>query len=280
MKTIVQFLSQINPPRNYLNIDSLNTVADFIKSNFDLLELETDFEEFVVDNQTYKNVIGSLNTHLTERIIIGAHYDACGEMPAADDNASAVAVMVECARQLSKLKDQISYRIDFVAFTLEEPPYFGSSNMGSYICAKNLADQQANVKLMINLEMVGYFTDEPNSQKYPFAFMKYFYPSTGNFIAVVSNKFSKQEGTKLYKSLEHEMVSVSVTLPTFLQDVTQSDNINFWGFGFKSVMITDTAYYRNPNYHKPTDTIDTLNFDKMQKVADGIVGYLKADLEL
>ena len=279
MQTIVEFLSTIHPPRNYQNIDSLNLVADFIKNNFDLAKLNGYFQEFEIDKTIYKNVVGVLNPHIEKRIIIGAHYDACGNMPAADDNASAVAVMIECARQLSKLKEKINCRIDFVAFTLEEPPYFGTSNMGSYIYAQNLFDQKAEVELMINLEMVGYFTDEPNSQKYPFAFMKYFYPSTGNFIAVVSNKFSKPEGTKLHKSLENGMESVSVTLPTFLQDVTQSDNINFWGFGFKSVMITDTAYYRNPNYHKSTDTIDTLSFDKMQKVADGIARYVQSTIK-
>ena len=190
MYETLNYLTQIQPPRNYKNIDSLNKVADYIKSRFENIGLEVEFQEYDVEGKVYKNVIATINPQYEKRLIIGGHYDVCGDIQGADDNASAIAGVIESARQLEQNKDELNFRIDFVAFTLEEPPHFGTKNMGSYKHAEYLFDNDINVIGMINYEMIGYFTDEPDSQNYPMEVMEDLYPSTGNFIAIVSNEDS------------------------------------------------------------------------------------------
>jgi hypothetical protein len=144
--------------------------------------------------------------------------------------------------------------------------------MGSYVHAKSLIDKQIPIKSMICLEMIGYFSDKKQSQDYPIAAMKLLYPTVGNFIAVVGNTNSG----KLVNSMKSAMKSVAnlpvsaINAPTFVQGVDFSDHQNYWKFGIPAVMITDTAFFRNSHYHKETDTIETLDFDKMQEVVRGI----------
>ena len=158
-----------------------------------------------------------------------------------------------------------------VAYTLEEPPFFKSNLMGSYIHAKSLKDNKREVIGMIGLEMIGYFTDEDNSQNYPLSPMKFFYPTTGDFIALVG-RFSDGRLLKhLKKNMKKTAVKVSVLkAPSFVPGVDFSDHLNYWRMGFNAVMVTDTAFYRNPNYHQTSDTIETLDFDKMSDVVKGL----------
>ena len=183
-----------------------------------------------------------------------------------------VAGIIESTRQLYKYKEQLDFRIDFVAFTLEEPPYFGSDKMGSYIHAKYLKDNNIDVIGMINYEMIGYFSDEPNSQEYPIEAMKFLYPTTGDFIAIASNESSTSFLEKLDSdNIDKKIDSYNIVLPDGLSDITASDHINYWNFGFNAVMITDTAHFRNKNYHTIGDTIETINFEKMQYTVDMVV---------
>jgi len=272
MYETLKYLTQINPARNYKNVDSLNHVANYIKERFENINLEVEFQEFEVSGNIYKNVIAILNPEYDKRVIFGAHYDVCGDIQGADDNASAVAGLIESARQLSKKKEQLDFRIDFVAYTLEEPPYFATTNMGSYQHAKYLHDNNIDVIGLINYEMIGYFTDEPNSQEYPVDFMKLVYPTTGNFIAIVSNESSTSFLEQLnFNNIDKEIDSHNIILPDALSDITASDHINYWNFGFKAVMITDTAYFRNKNYHTVGDTIETIDFERMQQSVNLVV---------
>ena len=272
MYETLKYLTQINPARNYKNVDSLNHVANYIKERFENINLEVEFQEFEVSGNIYKNVIATLNPEYDKRVIFGAHYDVCGDIQGADDNASAVAGLIESARQLSKKKEQLDFRIDFVAYTLEEPPYFATTNMGSYQHAKYLHDNNIDVIGLINYEMIGYFTDEPNSQEYPVDFMKLVYPTTGNFIAIVSNENSTSFLEQLnFNNIDKEIDSHNIILPDALSDITASDHINYWNFGFKAVMITDTAYFRNKNYHTVGDTIETIDFKRMQQSVNLVV---------
>ena len=133
-----------------------------------------------MERTAIKNIICSINTDKKERIVIGAHYDVCGDQDGADDNASGVAGLLELARLLKH--EKLNYRIDFVAYTLEEPPFFGTENMGSSIHAKYISDNKISLKGMISLEMIGYFNDKPHSQKYPLSFLKWFY---GNKVIIL-----------------------------------------------------------------------------------------------
>ncbi len=273
LKKHVEFLVA-GPARTYAHLDRLNFVADYIFEEFKKSCDTVYFQEFTVEGVRYKNVIGAIGIHNQERIVVGAHYDVCGEQAGADDNASGVAGLLETARLM---KDKaLSKRFDFVAYTLEEPPFFRSQNMGSYMHAKSLSDANVKVKGMICLEMIGFFSSEKNSQTYPIKLLKLFYGKTGNFITVV-NKFNQGSFGRTFQNRMKHKSKIEVKKfigPKQLKGIDFSDHLNYWKFGYDAIMITDTAFYRNPNYHKATDTIETLNFEKMTQVVDGVFNTL------
>ena len=278
MVKTLKYLTQIQPPRNYRNIDSLNNVASYLEDRFKDIGLETYFQNYVVDNNEYKNVIATLNPQYEKRLIIGAHYDVCGDFQGADDNASAVAGLIQTAKQLYSLKDILPIRIDFVCFTLEEPPYFGTQNMGSYVYAKYLFDNKIDVIGMINYEMIGYFTNEnvDLSKLSMFITKKQADISKGNFIAMVCNEQSQNFMSEFdFENIDKNIEYVEAMIPTPINQITASDHLNFWKFGYKAIMVTDTAHFRNPNYHTANDTLETLDVNKMQCVVNLVVESIK-----
>ena len=278
MVKTLKYLTQIQPPRNYRNIDSLNNVALYLDDRFNDMGLETYFQNYVVDNNEYKNVIATLNPQYEKRLIIGAHYDVCGDFQGADDNASAVAGLIQTAKQLYSLKDILPIRIDFVCFTLEEPPYYGTENMGSYVYAKYLFDNKIDVIGMINYEMIGYFTNEnvDLSKLSMFITKKQADISKGNFIAMVCNEQSQNFMSEFdFENIDKNIEYVEAMIPTPINQITASDHLNFWKFGYKAIMVTDTAHFRNPNYHTANDTLETLDVNKMQCVVNLVVESIK-----
>jgi hypothetical protein len=272
LKKTVQFLTSTDKPRNFYNQAALNASASFIFSELKKYGYEPEEQKYIVDGVEVKNIICSYGPSDAERVIVGAHYDVCEEQAGADDNASGIAGLLELARILNLSKPQLSYRIDFVAYTLEEPPFFRSAQMGSAVHAKYLYDNNIKVKAMICLEMIGYFSDKPKSQEYPVKALKAMYPGTGNFIAVVG-KMGDSELTKHMKKhmLEGSSIGVeSINAPESMTGIDFSDHLNYWLYKFRAVMITDTSFYRNKNYHQKTDTMDTLNFSKMAEVVKGV----------
>jgi len=272
MRNDVKALTSIYPPRNYKNIKSLNKSADYILEEFKKTGCRIQIQSFVYDKNEYRNVICSFGPEEGERIIVGAHYDVYGNQPGADDNASGVAGLLELSRLVKSLKPSLKYRLDFTAYTLEEPKLFRTRHMGSYVHAESLANAGVLVRAMISLEMIGYFSDKPKSQKYPVFFLKWFYPDTGNFIAVVGKLGQKNLVESVRKNIsEAANIPVeSIAAPSFLPGIDFSDHQSFWRFTYKALMITDTAFYRNHNYHETTDTIDTLDFKKIAEVVKGL----------
>lgn len=266
----IDFLTKIRPYRNYINLDSLDRVCKYIKNEANELGMEVCEQEWTVSGISYKNIIATYNKDKQKRLIVGAHYDVYGNQPGADDNASAVAGLLETMRLISENKAEIDYRIDFVAYCLEELPFFGTENMGSYIHAKSLFDQKADVIGMICYEMIGYFSDEPNSQPFPSPELATKYPHTANFIIVVGIDKHKEFSTRFHKLMEKgsEIDVQKIHFENYDGLAGRSDQRNYWKFGYNALMINDTSFIRNPNYHKITDTIDTLDFDKMTKVVD------------
>ena len=204
------------------------------------------------------------------RIVVGAHYDVCGYQQGADDNASGVAGLLELARLLQNQK--LNFRIELVAYTLEEPPFFRTKNMGSYIHAKSLSDAKVNVLGMISLEMIGYFKDEKGTQDYPTALLKLIYGSRGNFITLVRKFGAGKFACQFNRAFRQTNVirTKAFVGPAALPGIDFSDHLNYWAFGFSALMVTDTAFYRNKNYHEPTDTLETLDLKRMAKVIDGV----------
>lgn len=268
----VRVLTSLQPARSCYHISSLNKAAVYIEEQFKALDCRVNIQSYKADNIEYKNVIASFGPENGERVIVGAHYDVCGDQPGADDNASAVAGLLELGRLINRLKPQLKYRIDLAAYSLEEPPYFNTRWMGSAVHARSLKEKGVKIKVMICLEMIGYFSDEPGSQTFPFPLLKLFYPTTGNYIVVAGKLWSRS----LVKKIKNTMGQVmdlgvrSFNSPSTLAGVDLSDHKNFWKQGYPAVMVTDTAFFRNPYYHRVTDTIDTLDFKRMSEVVKGV----------
>ncbi len=256
--------------RNYLNIGSLDSVADYIFKDLSFYCDSVYFQAFIVNGIEYKNIIGVQGLYKNERIVIGAHYDVAGNQEGADDNASGVCGILELARLLSKVEQK--HRIDFVAYTLEEPPFFRTEQMGSYFHAKSLYDNKIKIKGMVCLEMIGYFNDNPNSQKYPVGFLKWFYGNKGDFITVVQKFGNGKFGRQFDKLMNDQQIikTKSFKSPAWLPGVDFSDHLNYWKFGYSAVMVTNTAFYRNKNYHEPADRIETLDIKRMGLVIDEV----------
>jgi hypothetical protein len=272
LKETVKTLTTTSAPRNYYNPAALNEAAAFISAEFKKSGFTPEEQKYMAEGVEVKNIICSYGPQDAERIILGAHYDVCEEQSGADDNASGIAGLLEIARLLNTLKPELKYRIDLVAYTLEEPPFFRTSQMGSAVHAKYLFDNKIKVKAMVCLEMIGYFTDKPKSQEYPIAALKAVYPSIGNFIAVVGSMGDDGLTRHMKKRITEasNMGVESINAPSSMQGIDFSDHLNYWKYNFHAIMITDTSFFRNKNYHKKSDTMDTLNFEKMAEVVKGV----------
>jgi Zn-dependent M28 family amino/carboxypeptidase len=257
--------------RNYQNLEQLNRIAKYIHADFSKYADKVSYQEFDVNGVIYKNVICSFGTENSKRIVVGAHYDVCGNQEGADDNASGVVGLLELARQLKGKK--LKYRIDLVAYTLEEPPYYRTEFMGSFIHAKSLVEEKADVFGMISLEMIAYFKDEKNTQTYPIGLLKLFYGGKGNFITLVnkmhSGKFARKFSSKMKRKAS--VKTKKFKAPRVLPGIDYSDHRNYWQFGMSALMVTDTSFYRNFNYHHDTDTLETLDLKRMAKVIDEVL---------
>ena len=269
----VRFLAASKPSRAYHNVAALNAAAEHIETQFRETGCTPERQTFSVGGNDYHNIICSFGPDDAPRVVIGAHYDVAGDdNPGADDNASAVAGVLELARMIKAAGPKLSHRLDLVAFSLEEPPNFRSDTMGSYVHARSLSAQKAKVKLMISVEMIGYFSDEPGSQTYPTSFLKWFYPDRGNFIGVIGRTFDRSSVARVKKLMRTspDLPVYSINAPALIQGIDYSDHWGFWQHGLPAVMVTDTAFLRNPNYHEPSDLPGTLDYQRMAMTVDGL----------
>lgn len=264
--------------RNYQDLAALNRTADYIRTELGRYGSPVE-QTFSVSGNEYKNIILSFGPVDAPRIVIGAHYDVCNEQAGADDNASGVAGLLELARLLAAGNpDAWKYRIDLVAYTLEEPPFYGTANMGSAVHAKYLYDNKVPVKGMISLEMIGYFRDEKHTQNYPAGILKPFYGSRGNYITLV-HKFGGgsfvRQFTRSFRKQDGDVITKVFKGPAWIPGVDFSDHRNYWPYGWPALMITDTAFYRNAGYHEKTDTPDSLDYYRMAAVVTKLYETLK-----
>jgi hypothetical protein len=261
-------------PRTFGDTTALNLVAEYIKQQFASLGFSPGEQLFTVDGKTYKNITALCGNPKAKRIVIGAHYDVAGKQSGADDNASGVAGLLEIARIIKKNERVLNREVEFVAYTLEEPPNFDSYTMGSFVHAKSLYKNNIDVDFMVCLEMIGYFTDKPHSQNFPLGILKLRYPTKGNFIVAVTTYGTGALVSKIKKALNSKtkIRCYSLIAPKWVKGVDFSDHRNYWKFKYKALMITDTSFYRNMNYHTIYDMIDTLDFTRMAEVVRGL-GY-------
>ena len=229
-----------------------------------------EFQPYTAEGKIVKNIIATKKgTHSPHEIVLtGAHYDTCFN-PGADDNASGVAGLLELARMVSAKQNGRTVR--FVAFVNEEPPFFKTDGMGSRVYARAARERGDELKAVLVLEMIGYYSDKPNSQRYP-PFLGIFYPNKGDFIAAVGNFQSgalvRQVVSRFQKKSRVSMQSV-VTFG-FVPGIDFSDHWSFWKEGYRAVMVTDTAFYRYPHYHSSEDTYEKLDYARMAEVVQGL----------
>jgi len=268
----VEFLTTIRPYRNSKNLKSLQKASSYIRDEFIKIGFEVEEQKWMVGKNEFSNVIASYNKEKSKRLIIGAHYDVAGNTPGADDNASAVAGLLETARMIQENKPEIDYRIDFVAYCLEEPPHFGKKEMGSFVHAKSLWAINADVIGMICYEMIGFFSKQGILDEYKSQVSELVedYPDNGEYIVVVGNEDFTDFNEKVFDLMEEDSgIDVQLAnLPAYHKWAGMSDHLNYWKFSYPALMINDAAFLRNPNYHRISDTIDTLNFDKMTEVVN------------
>ena len=275
LKRHISMLGEEIGERNIWKYNNLKTSAHYIEKMVRELGYDAKKQEYGVKDMPVENLewelIGVSNPE--EIILVGAHYDSVLGSPGANDNASGVAALLEIARLLKA--ERLSRTVRFVAFVNEEPPFFHSPAMGSLVYAKGLRAGDSRIRGALILEMIGYYSDKPNSQQYPFL-LGLNRPKEANFIAVVGNLASGRLVKKVtsYFKKKSQFPIEGVSAPGFIPGINWSDHWSFWKEGYPAVMITDTAHMRSPHYHQSTDLPDTLDYEKMAAVVDGLKGAI------
>jgi hypothetical protein len=288
LKNDVYYFCNIIGQRDYQHPKGLNKASTKLAQEFANLGYQVskqlvptpDYLKHKKDGElplTFFNVIAEKRGTKSpdEIIVIGAHYDTCAgtETPGADDNTSGTAGLLELARLLAN--ENLDKTIRFVAFVNEEPPFFHTPYMGSRFYAKSCRDKNENIVAMLCLEMIGYFNNEPNSQSYPpivKPILSLIYPDKGNFIAFIGNLNSRDLLLKSIDSFREnsDFPSEGVSLPEWVTGVDWSDHSSFWVEEYPAIMISDTSLFRNPHYHQPSDTPETLDYQSMARVIHGV----------
>ena len=277
MSDSVETLAHHFYPRHFRERENLEKSVQFIAEHFRQAgAAHVEEQPFTVNGHVYKNVSARFGGHeKSPRIILGAHYDTCGETPGADDNASGIAGIIEIAYLLgSRGADKA---IEIVAYCLEEPPFFATTQMGSHYHVQRVHKAGVEVRGVIVLEMIGYFSDAPASQKFPLTPLGWFYPSVGNFIAVVGSLGQGRFTRRIKAGMKGatDLPVYSINAPKIVPGIDFSDHRNYWLMGMKAVMITDTSFYRNAAYHGLEDTAETLDYDRMAKVVVGVYAAMR-----
>ena len=274
----VRMLSETLHPRCYDHQENLEEAARYIERHLSVAGGRVRIQKFPVEEREYSNVIADFGPEDGPLIIVGAHYDSYGETyrepalytPGADDNASGVAGLLALADILGAHPPK--KRVQLVAYCLEEPPFFGTEQMGSAAHAAGISESRVPVIGMISLEMLGYFSDAPDSQTYPAGILRLFYPDTGNFISVVG-RFQDMTLTRAVKAAmrgSSDLPVYSINALPIIPGIDFSDHHPYWPYGYQAIMITDTAFYRNRAYHTEKDRADSLDYKRMAKVVQGV----------
>ena len=257
--------------RNIWNHQKLTAAADFLEASLVEAGYKVQRQNYLVEGKTCCNIeVEITGTKQPEQIIIiGAHYDTVYSSPGANDNASAVAAALALVRRFADKKTARTLR--FVFFANEEPPFFMTDQMGSTVYAKSCREKNEQIIAMLSLETIGYYTDQPNSQQYPFP-LSLFYPSTGDFLGFVSNLSSRKLLHTAIASFRKncKFPSVGGAYPEFITGINWSDHYSFWKYNYPAIMLTDTAPYRYPHYHLPEDTFDKICFEHLAMVTSGL----------
>jgi len=267
--------------RNLLNTKVLAQAVGWLTSELEDAGYKVTRQTYQVDRDTCSNLIAELRgtVHPDRIFVVGAHYDSVGgSTPGANDNGSGVAATLALARHFAHHPLPITLR--FVLFVNEEPPYFWTSHMGSLVYARSLRAHGDQVVGMWSLETMGYFSDAPGSQHYPGIRlanpMRLFYPGQGDFIAFIANAGSGRLVRDVVRTWRRQVKfpSEGMAASSAIPGIGWSDHWSFWKAGYPAMMVTDTALFRYPHYHKSTDTADKLDYERLARVVSGLAVVL------
>ena len=286
LRADVRHLSVDLYPRSYDQVENLDRSAQFVLEELRNSGGRVTEQAVEAEGMTYRNLVARYGPEQGALLVIGAHYDSHGDAqqaarnggeatpathtPGADDNASGTAALLELARLLGRHPP--ARPVELVAYTLEEPPYFRTGHMGSAWHARALKAAGQPVELMLSLEMVGCFSDAPGSQHYPLAGMEMLYSNRGDFVLIAGHlgDFAPMRRVKARMTGAVDLPVHSINAPALLQGIDFSDHLNYWREGYPALMITDTAFLRNPHYHRAEDIYEKLDYARMGKVVQAV----------
>jgi hypothetical protein len=259
--------------RNVLVPSHLAAAQHYIESNLRTAGLTPTLETYTAMSVQGSNVIAEVpgTSRANEIVVIGAHYDSFIGSPGANDNATGVAAMLALARRFAPTRAARTLR--FIAFVNEEPPFFETDEMGSRIDARASRSRGDDIVAMLSLETLGCYSDEPGSQSYPSPLLHLVYPSRGNFVTFVSDMASRpllRHVVGSFRDRAH-IASEGGALPEWVSGVGWSDHRSYWLEGWPAVMVTDTAVFRDANYHHGTDSVEHVDFTRLALVVEGLV---------
>jgi len=255
--------------------EALERSARYIEATLAKLGYAVSRQEFETEGVKVRNLEVSRGSG-TRLVVIGAHYDSAQDAVGANDNGSGVAALIELARFLKTVQPAQGLEVRLVFYVNEELPWFGTDKMGSYVHSKGLASEGKEVVAMLSLETIGWYSENFDSQRYPFPF-SLFYPSKGNFIGFVANLRSRSLMHRVVGSFRHSVAfpSEGVAAPESIPGIGWSDQWAYWKFGWPALMVTDTAPFRYPHYHTLRDTPDKLGYERLARVVKGLEGVLR-----
>jgi hypothetical protein len=265
---------------NIAHFDELEKAARYIEATLGSYGYAVNRQSYVADGKTVRNIDVIIEPQsgvaAPEVLVVGAHYDSAATAPGANDNGTGTAAVIELARLLGDLKGKTARRIRLVLFVNEEPPYFQTADMGSLHYARALAEKKERVVAMYSLETLGFYSSEPGSQQYPPPFGMMF-PDRGDFVSFVAMLGSRPLLRQTIGSFRSHTAfpTIGGVAPGYVPGIDWSDHWAFAEYGFPAVMITDTAYFRYPHYHKPSDTPDKVDMEKLARVVKGIEGVIR-----
>ncbi|MDJ0850376.1 MAG: M28 family peptidase [Myxococcota bacterium] len=269
-------LAQTIGERNFDRFVELEQAAAYVSARLAAVGCAVERRDFVVWEGSVSNLVCELpgGERADEIVVVGAHYDSVGGSPGANDNASGVAVLLELAGRMQAEPRQRTLR--FVAFGNEEPPFFQTPRMGSYVYANEVVERAENVVAMLSIETVGFYSEAPGSQGYPPPF-HWLYPDRGNFVALVANPFSRgllRRAIASFRGSGAAVGSEGIAAPGFVQGVAWSDQWAFWLHGIPAIMVTDTAPFRDRAYHTAGDTPERLDYRRMASLVRGLAAVV------
>ena len=270
----VEWLTRETVPRTADHPEILDRAAAYVRRELESAGARVREQTYAARGRSYRNVIGTIGPGAGAWMVVGAHYDACGTNgpnPGADDNASGTAGLLELARGLAG--GELPVRVELVAYSTEEPPFFGTGQMGSAVHARSL-DPSDLPEAMLCLEMIGYYSAR---QPWPEGLEDPADPGHGEFVAITGRPADRALVERVDAAFRRlgAIESIAYAGP-YLEALGLSDHRNYWEIGVPAVMVGDTAFLRNPHYHRPTDTAETLDYERMAAVVEGVMECVRS----